>query len=203
MPINNGLLVDPKVTQRRFPNLEHGALAKVNAIVLHQTAAPTAQHTFNAYGNLAHRYGAHFLIAKTGTIYQTARVDRITWHVGTIRARCKETRTCSPAELQRINSILNQLSRSLSQRYAQLHNHEVRKAYPGRYPHNEDSIGIELVANYDPGTSTFEAVTATQQAALTWLITTLTTELGITLTDVYRHPEVSYKAPGEAATATW
>lgn len=66
LPINSGLLVDPAVTQRRFRNLEHGALANVEALVLHQTAAPTAQHTFNAYGHSTHQYGAHFLIAKNG-----------------------------------------------------------------------------------------------------------------------------------------
>ncbi len=203
MPITNGLFVDPAVTQKRYPNLEHGTLATVEAIVLHQTAAPTAQHTFNAYGNSSHQYGAHFLIAKNGTIYQTARVDRVTWHVGRIRARCKETSTCTPAELRRIKAILGQMTLSLSQRYSQLHQHELGKGYPDRFPYNSDSIGIELVGNYNPTTSAFEAVSTAQQTSLTWLITELTKLLGISLTDIYRHPEILYKDPGEAAGATW
>lgn len=130
-------------------------------------------------------------------IYQTARVDRVTWHVGRIRAWCKETSTCTPAELRRITAILSQVTVSLSQRYSQLHQHELGKGYPDRFPNNSDSIGIELVGNYNPTTSAFEAVATAQQTSLTWLITELTKLLGITLTDIYRHPEISYKDPGD------
>lgn len=52
--------MDPKVQQRLFPGIEKGPLANVNALVIHQTGAPTAQHTFNSYQNGGH--GAHFLI---------------------------------------------------------------------------------------------------------------------------------------------
>ena len=38
------MLVDSRVIPRRFPAIEHGELAGVHAIVVHQTDAPTAQN---------------------------------------------------------------------------------------------------------------------------------------------------------------
>ncbi|MEY4583405.1 MAG: hypothetical protein RL701_8108, partial [Pseudomonadota bacterium] len=42
-----GMLVDPRIIQRRFIGLEHCNLAQINAIVGHQTDSPTEQATFN------------------------------------------------------------------------------------------------------------------------------------------------------------
>lgn len=36
-----------RVKPRRFQTIEHGDLRGVSALVVHQTDAPTAQHTFN------------------------------------------------------------------------------------------------------------------------------------------------------------
>ena len=83
----DGMLVDGKVILRRFPTIEHGKLAGVQAIVVHQTDAPTAQHTFNSY--TAGGNGAHFLIDKNGLIYQTASMNMRCYHVGRlIKSKC-------------------------------------------------------------------------------------------------------------------
>ena len=66
----DGMLIDAKITLKRYTSIEHGNLSAVKAVVVHQTDAPTAQHTFNGYN--AGGNGAHFLIAKNGDIYQTA-----------------------------------------------------------------------------------------------------------------------------------
>jgi hypothetical protein len=50
---------------------------------------------------------------------------------------------------------------------------------------------------------TYEAVSAAQNASLGWLLGELFLVFTLGKTDVYRHPEVSYKNPGEAAGATW
>lgn len=42
----NGMLIDKMVTAMRFPNIEHGALNSIHGIVVHQTDASTAQHSF-------------------------------------------------------------------------------------------------------------------------------------------------------------
>lgn len=83
----DGMLVEGKVILRRFPTIEHGKLSGVHAIVVHQTDAPTAQHTFNSY--IAGGNGAHFLIDKNGQIYQTASMNMRCYHVGRlIKSKC-------------------------------------------------------------------------------------------------------------------
>ena len=87
------------------------------------------------------------------------------------------------------------------------------KAFPDRFPSNRDSIGIELVGEYnrnpDFGTVRgadeylYVPVTDEQNAALRWLVGELRRLLSVAAEEVYRHPQVSYKTPTEAATASW
>jgi len=136
--------------------------------------------------------GAHFLIDKDGTIFQTASVLRKTRHVGHIKSRCVAQRSCSPAELaklrgKRVGAGIGAVER--------------RKEYPARYPTNSDSIGIEI-ASLAPG-NVFESVTPAQQTALQWLVAELLHSLRLSRSDVFRHSEVSWKQPSEAASARW
>lgn len=84
-----GMLVHVQVQHRRYPQIEQGALEAARAIVIHQTDADDEQSTFNAYARGGH--GAHFLIAKNGTLYQTASLFKRCFHVGArIKSRCLE-----------------------------------------------------------------------------------------------------------------
>lgn len=76
------------------------------------------------------------------------------------------------------------------------------KGYPDRYPVNADSVGIELVGRHLDD-ATYEPVTGAQAMSLQWLIDALYANFGLGASDVFRHPEVSYKNPGEARSATW
>ena len=38
--------------------------------------------------------GAHFLIANDGTIYQTASLEKLCWHVGILYSRCADEKSC-------------------------------------------------------------------------------------------------------------
>ena len=76
------------------------------------------------------------------------------------------------------------------------------KSYPDRYPVNSDSIGIELVGKHIDS-KRYETVTSTQNTSLQWLLGELYNHFSLTSSDIYKHPEVSYKHPGEASTATW
>ena len=69
-----GKLVDKKVSQKIYKGLHKGSLTIINAIVVHQTGASTAQHTFNSFASSSN--GAHFLIDKNGQIFQTAFTNR-------------------------------------------------------------------------------------------------------------------------------
>jgi len=195
-----GHIISSKVTVRNFPHIERGELVKVNGIVVHQTDAATAQSTFHSY-MLVNSNGAHFLIDKDGTIYQTASIYKRTNHVGKIKARCVMESSCSPADIKALKTYNPTAENSREQ----------QKNYPDRFPTNSDSIGIELVGRSfadpkDPGNSgknTFEEVTIKQNESLKWLITELSLTLGISLTEVFRHPVVARKNITEAATAVW
>jgi N-acetyl-anhydromuramyl-L-alanine amidase AmpD len=193
----DGMLLDPKVTLRRFTSIEHGNLSGVAAIVVHQTDSATAQHTFNGY--VSGSNGAHFLIDKGGQIYQTASTAKICYHVGRlIKSKCltlDKTR-CDSAEMARI------LALSWTRQIQALDAHERAKSYPDRYPVNSDSVGIELVGAHVDA-RTYEAVTPAQNASLQWLVSELYGHFGLADGDIYRHPDVSYKNPDEARTAAW
>jgi N-acetyl-anhydromuramyl-L-alanine amidase AmpD len=196
-----GILKDKKIMQRIFPGIEKGPLIKVNALVIHQTGASTAQNSFNSYMNGGN--GAHFIIDKQGIIYQTAHLNKKTYHVGKIRSKCYETNVCSKSQLQAVTLILFKAGKSYPDRVSDLHKHEKRKNYPNRYPLNEDSIGIEIVGNYNKSKKIYESVSGLQNQSLGWLIGELFNHFKITKADIYRHPKVSYKTPSEASTAIW
>lgn len=192
-----GMIVNKRITNRRFPGIEQGALTDIKAIVVHQTDSSTAQQTFNAYSQGGH--GAHFLIDKTGHIYQTASLNTRCYHVGRyIKSKCL---TINKASCNK-DSMAKMLALSWSRQVVALDTHERAKNYPARYPVNSDSIGIELVGK-SIDDKTYEAVTPQQNASLTWLIGELYNAYKLTDADVYRHPEASYKNPGEASTAEW
>lgn len=192
-----GKVSNPKIRDAISPHIEHGTMPVVQGIIVHQTDSSTAQSSLNSYAN-PQSNGAHFLIDKDGTIYQTASVYKSTWHVGRLRSRCLAEMTCAPAELK------------LAQKWDPRgeNSREQAKKVPDRYPSNDDSIGIELVGRSSPGATDkspriFEAVTPEQNASLKWLVGELREALNVPLTEIYRHPVVSRKTPSEAETASW
>lgn len=193
----DGMLVDARVVRRRFSTIEHRSLKGVHAIVVHQTGAATSDHTFNSYRSGGN--GAHFLIDKNGQIYQTASLKSRCYHVGRlIKAKCLtiSKNNCGSAEMAKA------LAMSWTKQIKAIDEIERAKSYPHRYPVNSDSVGIEIVGEAT-GTKSYETVTPQQNASLRWLIGELYTQFGLTSDNVYRHPEVSYKNPDEASSATW
>ncbi|MEK6352504.1 MAG: peptidoglycan recognition family protein [Burkholderia cenocepacia] len=191
-----------RIQVKIFSEIERSPMNKVNGIVVHQTDSPTAESTFNSYRKKGAN-GAHFLIDKDGTIYQTASLLKRTNHVGKLKSRCIITHECPAAELK--------IASGMEHKYTKLSIHEHKKTWPNRYPSNNDSIGIELVGeSHDkdvPGTNrkekVYEDVTEKQNSSLQWLIKELTETLYISSQEIYRHPQLSYKTPTEAATARW
>jgi N-acetyl-anhydromuramyl-L-alanine amidase AmpD len=191
------MLVDPKILPKRFTTLEHGGLAAVHAIVVHQTDTATEQAVFNDYHS-KRGIGAHFLIAKSGMIFQTASVKKRCFHVGVLRAKCLEI---NPAMCTGSAYVGIQVM-SWTAQLALIAKMERQKSYPHRYPMNIDSIGVELVGK-SLGPRAYEAVTLGQNASLRWLVTELSTLFRLGKGEVNRHPEISHKSPGEAGTAKW
>lgn len=199
--VMNGKLIASKVIDKVLSKIEKGALTKVNAIIIHQTGSDSADSSLSSYSGGVN--GAHFLIDKDGTIFQTARIDQKCWHVGNIKSRCSELKICSPEELKEINSILFKKSESYEVRIRNLSQHEAKKPYPDRYPTNDDALGIELVGRFDAKSGSYDIVTKPQNDSLVWLLSVLETTLSVSNEDVYRHPQVSYKEPSEAESAKW
>lgn len=191
-----GHVHDLRIRLKISPTLHKGEMKVVRGIIVHQTDSPTAEATLNGYsGGAAH--GAHFLIAKDGTVYQTASLFRVTHHVGWIKSRCIAEQRCSPKELDELQG--KRPGRAIGQI-------EREKPWPSRFPHNGDSIGIEIVGEALPKTGavrTFEPLTQQQQQALQWLIRELAATLNIQLTEVFPHYEVSWKNETEAKSARW
>ncbi len=190
----DGWVLDDRVQITRRPNLRHGRMDAVHGIIVHQTGAATAQSSLNSYLN-AGANGAHFLIDKDGSIYQTGSVFWRQWHVGKLRARCLSELSCSPVEAKAL------AGKSVSA----VNTRENTKAVPDRFPSNQDSIGIELVAGTvgQGANPQYEVATAAQNASLAWIVGQLRENFRVPLTEVLRHPQVSYKDPHEAESARW
>jgi hypothetical protein len=211
-----GMLVSAHVRPRRFSQIERQPLTDVKGIIVHQTGADRASSSLNSYAN-AKANGAHFLIDKDGVIYQTASVFKRTNHVGALQARCLAEYSCKPAAFAK--------SKGFPQESAvdRMHEIEMLKSTPSRYPSNVDSIGIEIAGKaflppgksapagasprqkevYFNNNSVYEDVNHAQNLSLRWLVSELRQTLQIAESEVFRHPVVSRKNPTEASTASW
>ena len=187
----DGMVQDPRVRAARQATIERGDMAKVNGIIVHQTGGSTAASSLSSYKN-AGASGAHFLIDRDGTVYQTASMYKKSWHVGKLKARCLVEQRCTPVELTALKKFNPTAENS----------QEKAKQVPDRYPSNDDSVGIELVGKV-LANGVYDAVTADQNTSLRWLVAEVQTTLGVAVTEVFRHPEVSRKNPSEAQSAKW
>ncbi len=189
--IVDGLIVDPRVRVALCPLLDRGPLKSVIGIIVHQTGGSTAAGTLSEYRNpLGRGLGAHFLLDRDGTMYQTVQVNHKAYHVGRLRARCVAELTCKDAKRgpKSTNAI------------------EDKKPYPKRYPANYDSIGIEVVGKSygpDPARQLFDPPTPQQNDYMHWFVDALLEALDLDVTDVYKHPLVSIKQDNEAVDVTW
>lgn len=195
----NGLIADKNIEVKTFPSIEHDALKKVTSIVLHRTDSSTASSSLNAY-KAGQKTGAHFLIDKSGKIYQTASLLKTCWHVGILQPRCLNENSCALDDLKTINAMLHERGMSFGRRATNVSDSENRKAYPLRYPSNSDSIGIEVVGLFLTGNQVYETPTSAQLYQTKWLTQLLVTEYGLKLNaDVYSHGAIARKQPAEGA----
>jgi hypothetical protein len=67
-------------------------------------------------------------------------------------------------------------------------------------PHNNNSIGIEVVGNYNATTKTWDPLTAKQIESVAFLVNSLKTNYNISQTNVKNHEDVQPKTAGEGAT---
>ena len=207
----HGMISHARVRHARSTRIERGRrTGAITGIVVHQTDAETSASSLNSYRQPGAN-GAHFLIDKDGTIYQTAAIYQRTNHVGPLKARCLAIQKCTLADFP---------SRAGP---TEMHRIEMLKTPFNRYPSNMEAIGIEMVGRarmptgFKPSRkevdwsiekirgehSVFDAPTAAQNQSLAWLVNVLVDSIKISPTEVFRHPVVSSKNRTEAQGANW
>jgi len=207
----HGMISHARVRHARSPQIERGKRAgAITGIVVHQTDADTSASSLNSYKR-PKANGAHFLIDKDGTIYQTAAIYQRTNHVGPLKARCLITGKCTPRDFPAKAGA------------TAIHRIEMRKPPSDRYPSNMEAVGIELVGRarlpvgFKPiGEAAkwplekqrgeygiFDTPTAAQNLSLSWLVKALEDSMQISSSEVFPHPAVSRKNPTEARGANW
>ncbi|AXF77025.1 N-acetylmuramoyl-L-alanine amidase [Erwinia tracheiphila] len=198
----NGLVDAERIIVKRFSTIERGKLDKINGIVVHQTDSTTSGSVFNSYQNSGAN-GAHFLIDKDGTIYQTASLYKVANHVVFLQSRCLLKKSCSPQELKK--SMDMDKIKNIREKSKTVHRYEASKDFPNRFPYNADSIGVEIVGKAEriKNEDVYEPVNDRQNESLKWLIKELSETLSISLNEIYRHPDVGRKNATEASTAKW
>ena len=195
---SQGYIIHPNIRQRHIPTIEGRLMLRIHGIVVHQTGGKTVESAWAAAGSAA---GAHFYIDKDGTIYQAASINNMASHIGKLKPRCLAEHRCTPTEAKELTKLMQKPESAI------LHHGEMKKPFPDRYPSNNDSIGIELVGGYHPVPGArdvvYETVTEKQKVSLKWLIQTICDNGNVKLTEIYRHPMLSWKNATEASTAEW
>ncbi len=191
----NGWFTDSKIKSQKVTEADKGAITPV-AIVLHRTENNSTSGTVSGFKS---GIAAHFVVGKDGEIIQTVGTNRKAQHVGKIRSRCEQEKSCSVDDAKAIKKIWDGKT-SYGDRVEKVHNHELGKSYPDRYPYNGDSIGIEVVGAYTESSKTWDAVPAAQADSVAYLVNLLKKELSLTNADIYVHEKISYKTEGEGQT---
>ncbi|MGJ7499701.1 peptidoglycan recognition protein family protein [Variovorax sp. ZT5P49] len=207
----HGMISHARVRHARSPQIERGKrVGAITGIVVHQTDADTSASSLNSYKQ-PKANGAHFLIDKDGTIYQTAAIYQRTNHVGPLQARCLVIPKCTLSDFpEKVGATA-------------MHRIEMRRAPGDRYPSNMEAIGIEMVGRarlpegFNPtlkqrkmplerlrgDAGVFPTPTAAQNQALSWLVHVLQSSMQLATSEVFRHPDVSRKNSTEAQGANW
>ncbi len=197
--IEDGKIIDEAVEVKTYASIEHGDLNKPTSIVLHRTDSSAASSTLAAYAK-GQETGAHFLVDKSGHIYQTTSMNKICWHIGILLPRCQIEKNCNPKELKTITALIHEKGLSFGRRAKNLSRHEAGKKYPIRYPSNSDSIGIEVVGTFWPTKKSFDEPTPEQFKSLKWLVGIITQEYQLDIkNDVYAHGAIARKQKSEGA----
>jgi len=196
----DGWFIDKKISKEHRSSLEHGEISNVNALVLHRTGASNAKSVLNAWKSK--KEGTHFLISETGDIYQTASLKKKCWHVGKLYSRCRSIENCSTEDAEAIENILHRKNTSWGKKFKLITRSELKKTYPLRFPHNHDSIGIEIVGVLSKENEIYELPNKKQLTSLFWLVDEITKKYSMSLKDIYAHGKIAHKDKNKSEGVT-
>lgn len=187
----DGMANDPRIAKKRCETIEHGLLATVNAVVSHRTGTVNAVSVLNAWETQP--YGTHFLISEIGDIFQTASLNQQCWHVGKLYSRCRSVFSCNEEDAKVMEEILHKKNTSWGEKFRLITKNELKKAYPLRFPHNHDSLGIEIAGQPSKSIEIYESPNKRQLNSLFWLLDQIIATFRISIKDIYAHGKIAHK----------
>lgn len=133
------------------PNIEEGAVNRVEGVILHHTAEPTVQRSLEVLTSTKKKVGTHVVIDTDGTRYIMCEPEVVTYHAGrsvlngeegcnffTIGIEFQGNTLEKPLTQDQINSAIEYLLPIIAKYHIPVSNivtHEmVRNAYKERYP---------------------------------------------------------------------
>lgn len=186
-----GWIDNKKVKKEQKTAIEHSPIASINAIVLHRTGSQTASSVLNAWESK--KEGTHFLISENGDIYQTASLKKQCWHVGKLYSKCRTTTSCTIEDAKKLEDILRKKNISWGKKFRLVTKSELNKSYPDRFPHNHDSLGIEIVGLLSKDKEIYEIPNNRQLESLYWLLDELVSIYSLSVKDIYAHGKIAHK----------
>ncbi len=181
----------PQITKEHRSAIEHSSITVVNAVVLHRTSTGSAASVLNAWETK--KEGTHFLISEHGKIFQTASLKKQCWHVGKLYSKCRSVSSCSEEDAKLIENILYRKNTSWGKKFRLVTRHELKKDYPLRFPHNHDSLGIEIVGLISETNDVYEIPNKHQLNSLFWLLDEIISTYSISLKNIYAHGKIAHK----------
>ena len=195
-----GWIDNKKVQKEQRTAIEHSPIASINAIVLHRTGSTTASSVLNAWKSK--KEGTHFLISENGEIYQTASLKKQCWHVGKLYSKCRTTTSCSKEDAASLEKILHKKNISWGKKFRLVTKSELTKSYPNRFPHNHDSLGIEIVGVLSKEKEIYEIPNKKQLESLYWLLDELVATYSLSVKDIYAHGKIAHKDKNKSEGAS-
>lgn len=187
----DGWITNLKVHKEHRPTIEKSPIGTITAIVLHRTGSNNALSVLNAWKNKPE--GTHFLISETGKIFQTASLNKQCWHVGKLYSKCRINSSCEKSDAEAIENILHMKNTRWGKKFKLVTRHELKKDYPARFPHNLDSLGIEVVGVISQKSETYQTPNKLQLNSLFWLVDELISLYGLSIKDLYAHGQIAHK----------
>lgn len=187
----DGWVNNPKITKEHRSAIEHSPIHVVNAVALHRTDSGSATSVLNAWKT--RKEGAHFLISENGKIFQTASLKKQCWHVGKLYARCVTVSSCSDEDKSAMEAILHKKDINWGKKFSLITKRELIKDYPLRFPHNHDSLGVEIVGVMSRTSEIYEIPNKPQLDSLFWLLDKIISTYRISVKDIYAHGKIAHK----------
>ncbi|MBA35369.1 MAG: N-acetylmuramoyl-L-alanine amidase [Oleispira sp.] len=141
-------------------------------------------------------------MSETGKIFQTASLHYQCWHVGKLYSKCRTVSSCEKKDSEVIERLLHKKNTSWGDKFKLITRHELTKDYPTRFPHNIDSIGIEIVGLISEENEIYETPNKLQLESLFWLVDELISLYGLSIKDLYAHGKIAHKDPKKSEGAS-